>query len=678
MSTPYPHLNAPLDLGFTTLKNRIMMGSMHTGLEDKYKEYDQFAAYFEARAKGGTALIVTGGFSPNLEGWLYPFASKMSSRSAVKHHLKITEAVHKHDGKIVMQLLHAGRYAYHPLSVSASNIKSPINPFKPRELGDFGIRRTIASFAKAAKLAQEAGYDGVEVMGSEGYFLNQFICKRTNQRTDRWGGPVENRARLSTEIVRRIRETVGPNFIIIYRHSLLDLVEGGNTWDEVETIAKMIEEAGATLLNTGIGWHEARVPTIVTSVPRAAFAEQTARLKKVLSIPVIASNRINTPEVAEDLIASGACDMVSMARPLLADPEFANKAREGRADEINTCIACNQACLDHTFTLKKASCLVNPRACHETEIVDKPVTRRKKMAVVGAGPAGLASATELARRGHDVTLFDQASQIGGQFNMAKLIPGKEEFYETLRYFGKQLEIQGVKQRLGQRVDADLLASEGFEEVILATGIKPRTPAIEGVTHPKVLSYIDVLLHKAEVGKKVAVIGAGGIGFDVSEFLAHDPAHKSPTLDLEAWKKEWGITFDPNNAGGIDRVEPQPPAPAREIWLCQRKDEPLGKRLGKTSGWVHKASLKSRRVHFMQGVDYLKIDDLGLHLLTPHGPEILKVDNVILCAGQEPLRELAEPIQAKGMTVHVVGGAFVAAELDAKRAINQATRLAVTL
>lgn len=678
MSDAFPHLNSPLDLGFTTLRNRIMMGSMHTGLEDKYKEFDKFAAYFEARAKGGTALIVTGGFSPNLEGWLYPFASKLSSSGAIKHHKKVTEAVHRHDGKIVMQLLHAGRYAYHPLSVSASNVKSPINPFKPREIGDFGIRRTIAAFARSAKIAQEAGYDGVEVMGSEGYFLNQFICKRTNQRTDRWGGSVENRARLSVEIVRRIRETVGEKFIIIYRHSLLDLVEGGNTWDEVSYIAKEIEKAGATMINTGIGWHEARVPTIVTSVPRAAFAELTARLRKEIKIPVIASNRINKPEVAEQLLADGACDMVSMARPLLADPDFAIKAKEGRADEINVCIACNQACLDHTFSLKRASCLVNPRACHELEIVDKPLERKKKIAVVGTGPAGLAAATELARRGHSVTLFDKAGEIGGQFNMAKQIPGKEEFHETISYFRRQLELKKVDVRLNTAVDAELISKERFDEVILATGIKPRTPGIEGIDHPKVLSYIDVLLHKKEVGKKVAVIGAGGIGFDVSEYLTHDFSHPSPTLDLESWKKEWGITFDPKNAGGIDGVHAEPPKPAREVWLCQRKDEPLGKRLGKTSGWVHKASLKSRRVHFMQGVEYLKIDDRGLHIMSAHGPEILNVDNIIVCAGQDPLRELVEPIEALGIPVHLVGGSSVAAELDAKRAINQATRLAVTL
>lgn len=678
MADAFPHLNSPLDLGFTTLRNRIMMGSMHTGLEDKYQDFDKLAAYFEARARGGTALIVTGGFSPNLEGWLYPFASKLNSNSAIKHHKKVCDAVHRHGAKIVIQLLHAGRYAYHPFSVSASNLKSSINPFKPRKIGDFGIRRTIAAFVRSAKIAQEAGYDGVEIMGSEGYLLNQFTCKRTNHRTDCWGGPIENRARLPVEIVRGIRKAVGEKFIIIYRHSLLDLVEGGNTWNDVSYIAKAIQEAGASLINTGIGWHEARVPTIVTSVPRAAFAELSARLRKELRIPVIASNRINKPEVAEQLLAEGACDMVSMARPLLADPDFALKAKEGRADEINVCIACNQACLDHTFSMKRASCLVNPRACHETEIKDSQLLRKKKIAVVGAGPAGLASATELARRGHDVTLFDKAGEIGGQFNMAKQIPGKEEFHETIRYFGRLLELSKVDVRLNLDVDAALISKENFDEVILATGIKPRTPDIQGIDHPMVLSYLDVLLHKKTVGPKVAVIGAGGIGFDVSEYLTHDFTHPSPTLNLEHWKKEWGITFDPDNAGGIDGVKVELPKPARRVWLCQRKDEPLGKHLGKTSGWVHKASLKNRQVHFMQGVEYLKIDGQGLHLKSAKGLQILEVDNVIVCAGQDPLCELLEPIKALGIPVHLVGGSSVAAELDAKSAISQATRLAVSL
>jgi 2,4-dienoyl-CoA reductase (NADPH2) len=575
-------------------------------------------------------------------------------------------------------LLHAGRYAYHPLSVSASAVKSPINPFKPRKIGEFGLWRTIVAFGRAARLAQQAGYDGVEVMGSEGYLLNQFLCKRTNQRDDRWGGPIENRARLPIEIVKRIRKACGPNFIIIYRHSMIDLVEGGNTGEEVEYVAKAIEAAGATLLNTGIGWHEARVPTIVTSVPRAAFAEVTGRVRKAVSIPVVASNRINTPEIAEKLIADGLCDMVSMARPLLADPEFALKVEQGRADEINICIACNQACLDHTFSGKRASCLVNPRACHELEIVLKPTTQKKSIAVVGAGPAGLSFAVESARRGHAVTLFDQSAEIGGQFNMAKRVPGKEEFHEALKYFKRQLEITGVNLKLNTRVSAKDLIAGGFDSVILATGVQARPLDIEGARHPKVVSYIDVLAKDVAVGQKVAVIGAGGIGFDVSEFLTHDFSHPSATLDLPSWLKEWGVTFDPANAGGIDGMKAQPPAAARQVWLCQRKDEPLGKRLGKTSGWVHKASLKSRKVNFMQGVEYVRIDDAGLHIMAQGQPKVLDVDTVVVCAGQEPLRELHDEIKQAGVDVHLVGGADVAAELDAKRAINQAVRLAASI
>jgi 2,4-dienoyl-CoA reductase (NADPH2) len=678
MTPHYPLLTAPLNLGFTTLRNRMMMGSMHTGLEDKTKDFDKLAAYFEERAKGGIGLIVTGGYAPNMEGWLAPFASKMSSRSMVKHHRKVTEAVHRHDGKICMQLLHAGRYAYHPLSVSASAVKASINPFKPRQIGEFGLRRTIAAFGRAAKLAQEAGYDGVEVMGSEGYLLNQFLCKRTNHRTDRWGGPIENRARLAVEIVRRVRDVTGPNFIIIYRHSLLDLVEGGNDWQDVEYVAKAVEAAGATLLNTGIGWHEARVPTIVTSVPRAAFAELTGRIRQSVSIPVIASNRINKPEVAEQLLSEGQCDMVSMARPLLADPEFAKKAHENRGDEINVCIACNQACLDHAFSMKRASCLVNPRACHETEIVLKPTLKPKMLAVVGAGPAGLAFAVESARRGHHVTLFDQGPIIGGQFNMAKRVPGKEEFQETLNYFQRQIELTGVTLMLNTRISAEDLIKEGFQEVVLATGVKPRPLGIEGMDHKKVISYIDVLAKNVAVGEKVAVIGAGGIGFDVSEFLSHDFSHPSPTLDLETWKKEWGVTYDPANPGGVTGTTTEVLKSPRQIWLCQRKDEPLGKRLGKTSGWVHRASLKVRKVKFMQGVEYIKVDDQGLHIMAQGKPEILEVDNVIVCAGQEPLKELQQPLQKAGISVHLIGGADVAAELDAKRAINQAVRLAADI
>ena len=670
----YPNLLAPLDLGHTTLKNRVLMGSMHTGLEDKAKDFDKLAAYFAERARGGVALMVTGGFSPNMEGWFYPFASKLSAKREVARHRKVTEAVHAEDGKICMQILHAGRYSYHPLSVSASGVKSPINPFKPRELSEWGIWRQIKAFVRAAKLAKEAGYDGVEVMGSEGYFINQFTCPRTNQREDRWGGSIENRCRLPVEIVSRIRKEVGEDFIIVYRLSMLDLVEGGNTWDEVVYQGKAIEAAGASLINTGIGWHEARVPTIVTSVPRAAFAKVSARMKKELKIPVVTTNRINDPQVGEDLIAGGSCDMVSMARPLLADPFFVTKAAAGKADEINTCIACNQACLDHTFQMKRASCLVNPRACHETELVFAPVTQKKNLAVVGAGPAGLAFATEAARRGHQVTLFDSAPEIGGQFNMAKRIPGKEEFHQTLRYFGKQIELTGVKLELNRRVEAVDLKE--FDEVILATGIAPRTPQIPGIDHPKVLSYIDVLLKGAAVGDTVAVIGAGGIGFDVSEFLVHEG--ESPALNTEAWFKEWGVDIEVKQRGGLDPQAKQPHPPARKAYLMQRKDEALGKNLGKTSGWVHRATLKDKKVTMVGGVSYDKIDDAGLHITVNQEPRVIDCDNVIICAGQEPLRELQAGVEALGKPVHLVGGADVASELDAKRAIKQASELAAKI
>ena len=670
----YPNLLAPLDLGHTTLKNRVLMGSMHTGLEDKAKDFDKLAAYFAERARGGVALMVTGGFSPNMEGWFYPFASKLSAKREVARHRKVTEAVHAEDGKICMQILHAGRYSYHPLSVSASGVKSPINPFKPRELSEWGIWRQIKAFVRAAKLAKEAGYDGVEVMGSEGYFINQFTCPRTNQREDRWGGSIENRCRLPVEIVSRIRKEVGEDFIIVYRLSMLDLVEGGNTWDEVVYQGKAIEAAGASLINTGIGWHEARVPTIVTSVPRAAFAKVSARMKKELKIPVVTTNRINDPQVGEDLIAGGSCDMVSMARPLLADPFFVTKAAAGKADEINTCIACNQACLDHTFQMKRASCLVNPRACHETELVFAPVTQKKNLAVVGAGPAGLAFATEAARRGHQVTLFDSAPEIGGQFNMAKRIPGKEEFHQTLRYFSKQIELTGVKLELNRRVEAVDL--KDFDEVILATGIAPRTPQIPGIDHPKVLSYIDVLLKGAAVGDTVAVIGAGGIGFDVSEFLVHEG--ESPALNTEAWFKEWGVDIEVKQRGGLDPQAKQPHPPARKVYLMQRKDEALGKNLGKTSGWVHRATLKDKKVTMVGGVSYDKIDDAGLHITVNQEPRVIDCDNVIICAGQEPLRELQAGVEALGKPVHLVGGADVASELDAKRAIKQASELAAKI
>ncbi len=672
MTSPYPHLLSPLDLGFTTLRNRVLMGSMHTGLEDRAKDYDKLAAYFGERAAGGVALIVTGGIAPSINGWLAPFASKLSWPWEVKRHRKVTGAVHEHGGKIAMQILHAGRYGYHPLSVSASPIKSPITPFRPRELSKSGVENTIEDFVRTAAYAQEAGYDGVEVMGSEGYLINQFLVKRTNQRTDEWGGSYENRMRFPTEIVRRIRAKVGRDFIIVYRLSMLDLVEDGQTWDEIVQLAKAIEAAGATLINTGIGWHEARIPTIVTSVPRAAFAFVTERMKREVRIPLVTTNRINMPDVAEKIIASGQADMVSMARPLLADSDWVNKAAANKADEINTCIACNQACLDHVFENRRASCLVNPRACHETEIVVKPATVAKKIAVVGAGPAGLSAATTLAERGHKITVFDAASELGGQFNMAKKIPGKEEFYETLRYFRVRLERLGVELKLNTRVDAAAL--KGFDEVIVATGVTPRHPAIPGVDHPKVLSYVDVLAGNAAVGARVAIIGAGGIGFDVAEFLTHQ-GH-SPTLDAPAWYRQWGIDATLGTRGGL--AKPAPGAPARQVYLLQRSTGKIGDKLNKTSGWVHRSTLKMARVEMIGGVSYEGIDDRGLKIRTGEDVRVLEVDNVVICAGQECNRALYDELVAAGVKAHVIGGAHTAGELDAKRAIDQGTRLAVTL
>jgi len=672
MTSPYPHLLSPLDLGFTTLRNRVLMGSMHTGLEDRAKDYDKLAAYFGERAAGGVALIVTGGIAPSIQGWLAPFASKLSWPWEVKRHRKVTGAVHAHGGKIAMQILHAGRYGYHPLSVSASPIKSPITPFRPRELSKSGIENTIEDFVRTAAYAQEAGYDGVEVMGSEGYLINQFLVKRTNQRSDEWGGSYENRMRFPTEIVRRIRAKVGRDFIIIYRLSMLDLVEDGQTWEEVVQLAKAIEAAGATLINTGIGWHEARIPTIVTSVPRAAFAFVTERMKREVKIPLVTTNRINMPDVAEKIIATGQADMVSMARPLLADAEWVNKSAANKADEINTCIACNQACLDHVFENRRASCLVNPRACHETEIVLKPAVQKKRFAVVGAGPAGLAAATTLAERGHHVTLFDAASEIGGQFNMAKKIPGKEEFHETLRYFRVRMERLGVELKLQTRVDAAAL--NGFDEVIVATGVSPRAPTIAGSDHPKVLSYVDVLAGNAPVGARVAIIGAGGIGFDVAEFLTHE-GH-SPTLDAPAWYRQWGIDATLSTRGGL--AKPAPGAPVRQVYLIQRSTGKLGEKLNKTSGWVHRSTLKMARVEMIGGVSYEGIDDRGLKIRTGEDVRVLEVDNVVVCAGQEPNRTLYDELITAGKRAHVIGGAHTAGELDAKRAIDQATRLAVTL
>jgi 2,4-dienoyl-CoA reductase (NADPH2) len=670
--SPYPHLLAPLDLGHVTLRNRVLMGSMHTGLEDRARDYDALARYFAERARGGAGLIVTGGIAPSMRGWLAPLASKLSWRSEVPRHRKVTAAVHDEGGRICMQILHAGRYAYHPFSVAPSRAKSPITPFTPWELSARGVEKTIREFVRCASLAREAGYDGVEIMGSEGYLINEFLCARTNRRDDDWGGTPEKRMRFPLEVVRRMRAALGPDFILIYRLSMLDLVEGGQSWDEIVALARGVESAGATMINTGIGWHEARVPTIVTSVPRAAFTWVTARMKREVALPLVTTNRINMPDVAERILASGEADMVSMARPLLADPEWVAKAAAGRADEINTCIACNQACLDHVFENRKATCLVNPRACNETELVISPAAAPKRIAVVGAGPAGLSCATTLAERGHRVTLFDAADAIGGQFNLAKRIPGKEEFHETLRYYARRLERLGVERCLGVRADAELLA--GYDEVVVATGIVPRRPAIEGIDHPKVLGYVDVLAHRAPVGARVAIVGAGGIGFDVAEFLVHE-GH-SPTLDRDAWLAEWGVDATLATRGAI--VPPAPAPPARQVFLLQRSEGKPGARLNKTTGWVHRATLRMKRVEMIGGVEYRRIDDDGLHVEIGGKPQRLDVDHVVICAGQVPNRALADALVARGVTPHVIGGADVAAELDAKRAIDQGTRLAARL
>lgn len=666
----YPHLLEPLDLGFVKVRNRTLMGSMHIGLEEEKDGMEKMAAFYAERAKGGAGIIVTGGIAPNISGWVAPFGGRMSSKRHAKKHKVITDAVHNEGGLICMQILHTGRYGYHPFAVSASKIKSPITPFTPRPLSSRGVWRTIKDYTKSAKYAQLAGYDGVEIMGSEGYLINQFFCERTNKRNDEWGGSLENRARLAIETVKQTRATVGDKFIIIYRLSMLDLVEDGATWDEVVYLAKEIEKAGATIINTGIGWHEARVPTIATSVPRAAFTWITEKMKKEVSIPLITTNRINTPEVAEDVLAKGHADMVSMARPFLADAQFVEKASKDQSHLINTCIGCNQACLDHVFEQKRASCLVNPRACYETELTFPEASNKKKLAVIGAGPAGLAFSTYAAERGHEVHLFDQGDKIGGQFNIAKQIPGKEEFYETLRYFDNHIKNTGVHLHLNTRKEVADLAASDFDEVILATGISPRTPNIPGVEHEKVMSYLDVLRDKKPVGKKVAVIGAGGIGFDVSEYLVES---HSLTTEPEKWLKNWGIDKNFENPGALIPCEIE--APEREVFLLQRKASKVGKNLGKTTGWIHRAALKQKRVQMLNNISYEKIDDKGLHIRVGDDYTVLEVDNIILCAGQEPLKELQQGLIDAGKPVHLIGGASVAAELDAKRAIRQGAELA---
>ncbi|SFL64205.1 NADPH-dependent 2,4-dienoyl-CoA reductase [Shimia aestuarii] len=674
--TQYLHLLAPLDLGFTTLKNRVLMGSMHTGLEET-KDWNRVAEFYAERARGDVGLIVTGGMAPSKEGGVFPGAAGLFNDQDIANHKVVTDRVHEAGGKIAMQILHAGRYAYGPECVSASPIKSPISPFPPKELDEEGIEKQIQDFITATVRAREAGYDGVEIMGSEGYFLNQFLVTHTNKRTDRWGGSYENRMRLPVEVVRRCREAVGDDFIIIYRLSMIDLIPNGSTHEEVVQLAQAIEKAGATIINTGIGWHEARIPTIATSVPRRAFAWVTKKLMGKVGIPVITSNRINMPDVAEEVLAEGCADMVSMARPFLADADFVAKAAAGKADQIAPCIGCNQACLDHTFSGKLTSCLVNPRACHETELAIAPADAKKKIAVVGAGPAGLSSAITASQRGHDVTLFDRADKLGGQLNVAKQIPGKEEFWGLVDWYEAMVAAEGITVKLNTEVSADDLA--GFDEVIVSTGIVPRDPGIPGSDRPEVLSYLDVLRDKKPVGKRVAVIGAGGIGFDVTEFLVHEG--ESLTENLPEWMKEWGVGDPEETPGGLAPQGPQPHAPARQVTLMQRKAKALGKGLGKTTGWIHRAALKMKNVEMLGGVNYERIDDAGLHISfgeARENPKVIEVDNVVICAGQLSDRTLAEALEAKGISCHVIGGADVAAELDAKRAINQGTRLAAML
>jgi len=669
-----PHLNSPLDLGFTSLRNRVLMGSMHVGLEEAPNGFERMAAFYAERARGEVGLIVTGGIAPNERGRPMKGGAMLVNEDEAEHHRAVTRAVHAEGGKIAMQILHFGRYAYQSELVAPSALRAPINPFVPHALTPEEVEQTISDFARCAALARHAGYDGVEIMGSEGYLINEFITACTNQRDDEWGGSYESRMRFPIEIVRRTRELLGRDFIIIYRLSMLDLVEGGSTVEEVIQLAQAIEAAGATILNTGIGWHEARIPTIATKVPRAAYAWVTKRVMGHVGIPLVTSNRINTPEVAEQLLAEGYCDMVSMARPLLADADFVRKARQGRTDEINTCIACNQACLDHTFGGKITSCLVNPRACHETELIIAPTQTRKRIAVVGAGPAGLSFSVTAAQRGHEVILFDAGSEIGGQLNIAKKVPGKEEFHETLRYFARQLELHRVTVRLDTRIGADQLITAEFDEVVIATGIQPRAPDIEGVGHPKVMSYLDVLRDDTPVGPRVAVIGAGGIGFDVSEYLTH--VGESGAVAPVKFYEEWGIDTSYAAAGGLRLAQVE--APARRVHMLQRKTTKVGDQLGKTTGWIHRTSLKARGVAMSSGVSYDRIDDAGLHLTVNGEARVLDVDNIVICAGQEPQRELYDALIEAGLSVHLIGGADVAAELDAKRAILQGITLAARI